>query len=46
MKVYVVHVITGGLEQLAGVFEKMNDAYGYLKINNLIGTVRSMELIK
>ena len=44
--VHVVNVVIGERVELAGVFEDLIDAYGYLTNNNLVGTVESMELIK
>ena len=46
MMVHVVHVLIGETNQLAGIFEDMKEAYGYLSNNSLVGTVHSMELIK
>jgi hypothetical protein len=46
MKVYVVNVMFGNKEQFAGVFKGKEDAYGYLKNNNLVGTVTATELIE
>ena len=46
MMVHVVHVLIGETTQLAGVFEDLKVAHGYLSSNGLIGTVQSMELIK
>ena len=44
--VHVVHVLIGETNQLAGVFEDIKEAHGYLTNNGLVGTVDSMELIK